>query len=246
MPDELQLISRTQICADPGDLARMLLLRKELPGFYFEQPSRGFAIAALGVAAEFRGAGEDRFLNASAAALALLRSIRSESGAHPVEPPLVVGGFGFSDQDSFEPQWRGFPAAWLLVPQLVWVRRNGSCTLTRTWRGNGSPDEALSQVLSRDGAPDAQAVAAPPLPAPPSATAAERDRWCERVKRVRTLIESGALSKVVLSRRRELEFSEPPAPLRLAAAARKLRPTCFTFWMRAGETPSSVPRPSCW
>jgi menaquinone-specific isochorismate synthase len=237
MPDDLRLRWRTEPVQDPGDLAPLLLSGKGKAGFYFEQPSRRLAIAALGVAAEFRGAGADRFEQASATALTLLRSLSATDTASTADAPLVVGGFGFSDRDLPDRRWREFPAAWLYVPDLLWVRRAGACTLTRVWRAApGARGEAPPEWPPPAAAKPAVQTDGARLVANPSSTPLERDQWRKRVERVRSLIARGALSKVVLARKSELEFTAPLDPVRVIAAARSSRPACFTFWIRAGES----------
>ena len=99
-------------CADPGDLLALLGTRGH-PVFYWEQPSRGLAIAAVGAVREIRAAGAERFAVGARGARTLLASIAARgswSGAH------VVGGFGFSDADAGGGEWRAFPALRLVVP----------------------------------------------------------------------------------------------------------------------------------
>ncbi len=234
MSDASLFSYHTEPTRDPGDLSKLVSAHPRTPAFYFEQPSRNLAIAGLGAAVEFRGSGPGRFTEASTAALSFLCSMNGGGADMAADGPLVVGGFGFSDYDTRQPQWRDFPATRLFVPKLLWVRRGSTCTLTTVSRTGlcGDDDPAHSPnskgpELSRNGA-----RAAPGHPANPE----ERHEWERRVERARSLIAAGKLRKVVLSRKLEVEFPEPIDPAAIVSAARDLRPACFTFWFRAGQS----------
>ncbi len=236
MSNAPRLICRMEPAGNQGDLLRLMSSRAETPAFYFEHPSRGLAIAGFGAAAEFRGSGTRRFEDASGAALDLLRSISGRASYAPNAGPLAVGGFSFLDRDPRSPgEWREFPAAWLFIPRLLWVRRSGRCMLTSVWREGAGPgtDAPLARPLKAEASAGGAAERAFAVGLP---RRDGYDQWRERVERARSLITSGALRKVVLSRKLEVDFPAPLDPAHIVSAARDSRPACFTFWLRGGQT----------
>ena len=221
---------------DPGDLLALASACQGIPVFYWERPSRAFAMVALGALREIRAAGPERFAHASAAAGALLSSIEIDgrNGA------CVVGGFGFSDRDPTRAEWRDFPAARLVLPQLVWTRRPDRCVLTRVWEagGEGDRDALLERVRAAAGTHAPVGEAAPLVDAGPVRD--ERQRWRARVEVARALIASGGVRKVVVARRRELLAHRAPEPAHILAGARVARPACFNFWVRCGGSTSFI------
>ncbi|MBI2963893.1 MAG: isochorismate synthase [Deltaproteobacteria bacterium] len=207
---------------DPGDFLAIAAGAGRRPLFYFEHPARGVALLALGAVAEIRAAGPDRFAAAAAAARALF------AGLPPSDPPpLLVGGFAFSDTPSTDPAWREFPALRFVLPELTWVRRGGSVHL---FRGDGG-----AAAAPLEGAPSERWRE----PGPPLLRIEEsrdRPRWCAAVEDARQAIARGALEKVVVARRRTLHGDAPLEPQRLLARARARRPGCTSFWIGAGET----------
>ena len=240
------LYSETTPVADPGDPLAIARAYPELPVFYWEQPSRGVAMVAIGVAREIQATGSRRFADVSAAATALLASITCS--ADDRRALRVVGGFGFSDQAGPGDTWRGFPPARFVLPRWLWIREGTRATLTRVWeRGaEGAAQAALARPLASASITDLTAHAIPVRSTPPSSE--ERARWRERVERARAAITRGELRKVVLARRRELVFERPPDAGRILVPVRADRPACFSFWVRhenqdlIGSTPELLVR----
>ena len=238
MPSRGTLRADSVAVEDPGDLLVLASACRGVPVFYWERPSCGAGMVAVGALREIRLAGPERFARASVAARALFSSIETD-GANGA---CVVGGFGFSDRDPTRAEWRDFPAARLVLPQLVWTRQANHCVLTRIWEagGEGGRDALLERVR-------AAAAAACRLPAAETAPLVvagpvrdERQRWRARVETVRALIASGGLSKVVVARRRELLAQGAVDPARMLAAARVTRPACFNFWVSRGGSTSFI------
>ena len=240
------LEGETTPVADPGDLLAIARTDPQLPVFYWEQPSRGLAMVALGAAREIRAAGASRFADVSAAATALLESITS--GAGDRRAWRVVGGFGFSDHAGAGDAWQGFPPARLVLPRLLWTREGGRTTLTRVWeRGAEDMTNALlARARAGRSTTDPATDGIPIRSMPP--TSGERARWRERVERARAAITRGELRKVVLARRRELVFEHPLDAGRILTPVRADRPGCFSFWVRnegrdlIGSTPELLVR----
>jgi isochorismate synthase len=221
---------------EPGDLLAIVSACQGIPVFYWERPSHGFGMVALGALREIRGAGPERFAHASAAASALLSSIETDGG----NDACMVGGFGFSDRDPTRAEWRDFPAARLVLPQLVWTRQADRCVLTRIWEvgGEGDRDALLERVRAAAGACPPGGEAAPLVVTRPAGD--ERQRWHARVEAACALIASGGARKVVVARRRELLAQRVPEPAHILATARAARPACFNFWVRCGGSTSFI------
>lgn len=233
MPDPVVLRGKDAPVEDPGDLLALVAACPGIPVFYWEEPSRRLAIAAFGAVREIRAAGPERFATTSADARTLLSSIEAHgawSGG------FVVGGFGFSDQDPRGAEWQGFPAARLVLPELLWVRRAGECLLTRIWEAGREPEHEalLERVLGTASHVRRQVERDDWLELVAMPVHDERARWRVRVETTRALIARGVARKVVIARRRELVARDVPNPGRILAHARATRPTCVSFLVRPG------------
>lgn len=97
------------------------LARREEDRFYWERPGEGFALLALGCREAIEPQAAQRFGAADAA----LRNLAERVGGADADTPLVVGGFSFAPRPSREAHWAGFPAARLVLPELLWTRYHG-------------------------------------------------------------------------------------------------------------------------
>lgn len=208
---------------DPGDLLGLAAAAGRGPLFYFENPSRGTAVLALGAAAEIRAAGAGRFGEAARAARSLFAALAPSD-----PPPLLVGGFAFSPDGPRERAWREFPALRFVLPELAWIRRGGTVHLLRVESSLVSPPATAPRAASpvRPALPRLRRTEAP----------GEHGRWRAAVEDARRAIAAGRFAKVVIARRSVLRAERPFAPAPLLAAARAARPACTSFWIRAGET----------
>ena len=233
------MADRLRSSQEPSTLAAQDLLAvagacRDVPMLYWERPCEGVAMLGLGAAWEASTSGRERFAVASEAAVAALGK-----GARSCDRgfgPFALGGFGFSDDDCREHEWREFPSLRLWIPELLWVRRGGDCRLTRTWRGgaNAGGEDRLRQALAP--AAERAAAAAPRTALRALPTPAERRRWAARVEEVSKRIAADELDKVVLARRRGMRTRDPLDAGAILAAARARRPGCASFWIRAGQT----------
>lgn len=236
MPERSSLCAETTPVAEPPELLELSSVPGASPFFYWEHPARGWAVAALGSLVELRSSGADRFQDLSVRACELLSRVRVSSRlAEPARGPLMVGGFGFSDRDCAAREWREFPAACLMLPRMLWIRRQGRCTLTRIWdeRREDPPQAALA--ASPTAAPHSRVSAWSRGCRPKRSLTERRTRWRERVERAHAMVRCGVLRKVVLSRRIEVEFAAAD-PVPLLRASRKTRPQCFNFWFSRATT----------
>ncbi len=219
----------------PTELLAIARATAERPIFHWEKPAEGVALLALGAAWELRTAGAGRFDAASRAAIEALA--RLPQAAEPHFGPFVLGGFGFSDADCLEPEWRELPSARLWIPELLWVRRGDECRLTRVWRNGAGHDNErrcreATLTASRGNAPvDAERSLTRPGPDPE-----ERRHWSGRVEAACAQIAAGGLDKVVLARRRVIHLNPAAEPAAIVGAARGRRPSCFNFWVGGPQT----------
>ncbi len=219
---------------EPIDLTRMLDLRGEVALFYWEQPDCGVTIVAAGEAARFEAAGPTRFSEVSQSSLRAMATLTHGSNHAPRgHGPLAVGGFGFSDRHCAAPEWREFPPARLILPELLWIRRGPRCTLTRIWASGRK--RTVDALLARIMAPRQSCLRTARQPLDTGqADDLERREWRDRVERVRSRIIAGGLRKVVLSRRLAIEGIFDPVPI--LEEARRTRRSCFNFCLSAGAT----------
>jgi isochorismate synthase len=127
---------------------------------YFERPARGFALLGLGAAEEFAAAGADRFAAVSRAARAALE--RLSAGKRAPHGPLVLGGFSFFDRPASDPAWREFPPLRMVVPRILWVKRNRRTFLTLAFRDRRERALLLRRAARLSEAARAAAGAAQP------------------------------------------------------------------------------------
>src|SRR5262249_27034026 len=156
--------------------------------------------------------------------------------AHTCRPPPPVlgtsGGCAFDDAPSDSGAWRGFPAAELVVPRVMLVRRGGRTHLVAT-AIDADPRE-LSGVLARARA----ALLRPFVTLPPSVTfhalGAPAATWRRAVEATLDDIANGRLAKLVLARACSVRTTEAFDPLRVLARLRSANPGCTIFGIAHG------------
>ena len=143
--------------------------RAEERYFVWEQPDRDrFALGGLGAAVTVNAGGSDRFGDAAAGCAETLRDavLGDEPGAVG-EGPLWLGGFAFAPDGGRTPEWRGLPAALLVLPELSLARSGDRVTATANVVCNpGSDAERLvcCRGLAHQRAPLRADAAARPRP----------------------------------------------------------------------------------
>src|SRR5690349_15561949 len=95
--------------------------------FFWEQPSRGIATAAIGSATAIETSGAGRFAEAGEQ-VARLSDDLIRIGDHV--PVRLVGGFAFDATDEPSDRWRDFPAGSLTLPELLYHREPTGAYLT--------------------------------------------------------------------------------------------------------------------
>ena len=215
---------------------------------YWEQPSEGVAAAAFGCVA--RREAMDR-----PSALDLLQELADPHqiawlGSEPIQgmPGPWLGGLAFDLSRVPSPEWRGFPAARWLLPELLLWRRGARTFLTGFAPGEPGAAERLHEKLATARA-HLPHGAWQPLPQPPLLqTRADREDWARLVRVSLDAIDSGSLSKVVGARVIHATAAAPFEPLEVLARLRAYAPGCTTFLFRGegtvylGATPETLCR----
>ena len=122
--------------------------------FCWEQPDGdGFALGALGSAAEVVSRGAERFEQVARDCGELLdgAEMSEPAGLQAGAGPVWTGGFAFADDGGSEPQWSSLPPALMVLPEVSLLRSGGECFLTlnavvSAERGGG---EALARLERR-------------------------------------------------------------------------------------------------
>jgi isochorismate synthase len=145
--------------------------------------------------------------------------------------PVFFGGFRYDPQMPPDPVWRGFPDARFTLPQLLFARSDGSTWLTVNALVSPTDDvaslvESVLQDLKRLEAGPSENHAQPPLL---EVREDSRHEWRRRVATALGAIKDGTISKVVLSRRRELHASGAFSPEAGLAYLAETYPSCAVF-----------------
>ncbi|MFM9107740.1 MAG: isochorismate synthase MenF [Chloroflexota bacterium] len=169
---------------------------------------RGVALAGSGTALLFPAGEGDRFAG-TAAALRAAQDLAVAGGADGVLAAglVALGGFAFDPQREAAPEWSGFPAALMAVPEALLRVGEGGATVTATVLVDGGSDPAavadrVAAILSR-----AREVASPAgAPERPAAgLVAHREvppagPWKSMVAEAAADVRAGRFDKVVLAR----------------------------------------------
>jgi salicylate biosynthesis isochorismate synthase/menaquinone-specific isochorismate synthase len=204
--------------------------------FCWEQPDRGFALAAIGSAHEATARGEKRFEDVASECL------RLKEGAVLDEPPglpagagpVWTGGFAFDPEGAGSAPWSSFSPASMVLPEVSLCRQGDDAFLTVNLVV--SPGEDAATAADRVGARLA-GLRDDPLPLldphltdrpeirsvhPPADFEAAVDAATERIA-------TGGMSKVVLAREVTVEAAAAHNPAAIFGALREQFPSCFCF-----------------
>ena len=228
--------------SDPSAIA-WASRREGEPLFAFEQPDRGnAAIAALGEATRLEADGAGRFDEVARRWRRLVSDAATDAPDGPSGTGLVaVGGFAFADASSTSPQWQGFPAASLTVPEIAIVRRGDDVrvTVAAVMTAGDSP----VRVLARLGARLKELRHAPlplldPSPVERSriSSAMPPEHFEHAVSSAVRRIREGELEKVVLAREVQVHGSTPHDVAAVFGVLREAFPACFSFCVARGES----------
>lgn len=245
-------LTRYTVPCPPHALTEVLALGAGQPRFYFESAQSAGALAGWGVAALLKADGARRFATLGDQLPALWARLHSVDDTPNAPTPTVLGGGAFAAPLT-SPLWRAFPAAALVLPQVVFQRTAHGLFLSV--HVSAAPGEAVSQATARARQQAAEVLARlqaamPPLAAPPtSLTVTEGDfaRWEHAVQTVVNKIAAGAVRKVVLARTARVTAERPLDVPALLARLGEQCPGCFRFLFEftpgvafAGATPERL------
>jgi isochorismate synthase len=203
--------------------------------FCWEQPDRGFALAALGVAHEASSRGDARFEDVARECL------RMNEGAVLDEPPglpsgagpVWTGGFAFDPHGAGSAPWSSFAPASMILPELSLCRVGDETFLTVNLVVHPGDTTAAAER----GAARLAGLRPGPLPMldpqptgrteirsvlPPGDFEAAVDAATERIA-------AEEMSKVVLAREVTVEADAAHEPAAIFGALREQFPSCFCF-----------------
>jgi menaquinone-specific isochorismate synthase len=232
-----RLVSLTVPIELPDPSAAVLLSRRAGDRWFaWEQPERdGFALAAVGSAAEVVGRGPKRFEQVAERCAETMRNriFDEPGGLHAGAGPVWVGGFAFAEDGCASSQWSSFPPALVVLPELSVSRFGELTTLTLSAITGGRPiPEILSGLEARLAtlSPSALPMSDPhPTGAPRIASVEPPGHYEQAVAAAVQRIRAGEMSKVVLAR--EVEVTAPSAhdPAAIFRVIREQFPSCFCF-----------------
>ncbi|MBI4515748.1 MAG: isochorismate synthase [Deltaproteobacteria bacterium] len=252
------LLSISHAIAAPEDVLALVAAGGESSppyGFLWQHPAEQFALAAAGVAADFRATGSNRFRTIAAAWAELVHEavIGGEAAA---AGPIVTGGFSFAPEPPPDEDWHGFPPGRMVLPQISVLQQGQSATLTVNLLVEGAHglEDIVGQIEARyaklrfaAAAPMGSRLASSP---PECAAAAAQSPAAWRAAAGATIadIASGRLDKLVLARDYRLRSTRAFESARIVARLRQAHPNCTTFWIATpngsflGATPERLVR----
>lgn len=106
--------------------------------FFWQWEEGGEAVAARGIAHEIEASGVDRFEIVRDQIDALRADLHLLHGSSPA--PLWLGGFGFEDEAAPDPEWKSFPPARWILPEISLSVIGGHCQLRLIQRVEAGAD----------------------------------------------------------------------------------------------------------
>jgi len=213
------------------------------PWVCLEQPDRdGAALAALGCAQAIEARGPGRFRDVAARWRAVTASAITDPADGPAGSGLAaLGGFAFSPEGGASPQWAGFQAASLIVPELTLARRGEEVRLTLNLQA--APDDTLEDLLGRAARRlrELRRVSLPMLdPAPAGAyevvSSMPPTHYEHAVARAVERIRGGELEKIVLAREVQVHAPVEHDPAAVLGVLREAFPTCYVYAVGRGTS----------
>ena len=186
---------------------------------YFATPA-GDGIGGLGTARRWSRSGRGRF--------ELLQTDLDEAG---VPGPLLFG-FSFAPDGPVDPEWAGFGAADMVLPQVTVIARGGVRTLRLAVPVGADPLALLNLVRSLrvPAEPDNADLGDHVIESHPHVS-----DWQDAVAEAVAVINDGALRKVVLSRSVTVRSSRAADGLDLVHQLSAAYPRCYPFAWIGGD-----------
>ncbi len=215
--------------------------------FFGQRPTQHQAFVALGCAAQIIAEGPDRFATCAQHARELFQDAVLEGyGEIAEERPLLLGGFAFGDaHPALDSPWGGFPAARLVLPELLLTRIDtsaeaaDSCSVALSLHAQVSADsdlDALARVLharacwiDTEKSPPGSADAPRTEPVAARRSESDEEHYLHAVRDLLDRIGRGELEKAVLARSCQVEAEAPFDPGHILSNLRRNYPSCFVF-----------------
>jgi isochorismate synthase len=204
--------------------------------FCWEQPDRGFALAALGVAHAATSRGEGRFSEVAGECHAVVRGgiVDEPPGLPAGAGPVWTGGFAFEPDGGASATWSSLPPAALFLPELSICRAGdaGFLTVNAVVHPGQDGERVTAAFVARlSGLRDFPLPMIDPHPTSRAEIRSARPPgdFERTVSEATARIEAGSLRKVVLAR--EVIVSAPGAhdPAAVFGAMREQFGSCFCF-----------------
>jgi salicylate biosynthesis isochorismate synthase/menaquinone-specific isochorismate synthase len=202
--------------------------------FCWEQPDRGFALAALGVAHEATSRGPERFADVARECLRTMGDpiLDEPPGLPPGAGPVWVGGFAFDDEGGATSPWSSLSPASMTLPELS-ICRSGDRTYL-TVNAVVQPGDNPSSAVPLPYITRLRNSGIPLLDPHPTARAEIRSAhppsdFEAAVSAATGRIEAGEMSKVVLAREVIVDGASAHDPAPIFGAMREQFPSCFCF-----------------
>jgi isochorismate synthase len=201
--------------------------------FCWEQPDRGFALAALGVAHEAKSRGESRFWDVAGECLRLSDGAVQDApvGLPAGAGPVWTGGFAFGADGASSSAWSSFEPASMVLPELSICRQDDATFLTANTIvppgtiASAVPYPPITRIRN-SGMPmlDPHLIERPAIRSvrSPGEFEAAVEAATERIG-------AGEMSKVVLAREVTVEAAAAHDPAAIFGALREQFPSCFCF-----------------
>jgi isochorismate synthase len=210
---------------------------------FWEQAAADSTFAGLGAALAIQTDGATRFRDASALAEQARATAIVDGDVldGAVSGPVFLGGFAFDPARPAEPHWRQFPAGLLILPRVLWARRDGVATVTISaqLRPDDDPETAAALALrdldvldaSTAGLPDFRSAhrAVEWTERPPSVD------WKAAVAAAAADVRAGRFEKVVLAREVRVCASAPLRPEEVLDRLRLANPRAMVFAFGVGD-----------
>jgi len=210
--------------------------------FVWDQPQRGFALAAAGHAARLTASGESRFEDVRLQLTQLLDEavIEQDSGAALRPAPLSFAGFAFDPAHPDNVAWFGFPEAQVVLPRILLARSGAHLFFSVNLMVEPDTDPMGSTTDLRN---DIERLLTQPEPEAGAESTTRfldpgseaRAYWNDSVTGLTSQIVAGKADKVVLARRVQ---AETDGGFDLHGVLERLRQRyreCTIFALRSGE-----------
>ena len=201
--------------------------------FCWEQPDRGFALAALGVAHEVSSRGADRFRDLAGDSLSIELTADEPTGLPAGAGAVWVGGMAFDPDGGATAPWSSLSPASLALPELSICRSAATTflTLNAMVRPGEDPEKILARMEGRlTGLRTDSLPMLDPHPDGVEISSVRPPEDFERMIEAATgRIAAGEMSKVVLAREILVRASSAHDPAALFGALREQFASCFCF-----------------